>query len=116
MLVDWNRLDSLKQGDDEEEAAWLREMVESLLTNMEVRVNNIVHFTKEKKDAELQAELHQTKGVSANFGLEELRTLVAEAERFLKAGDQDQSYNLSLKMPSIWQQTKEELKKKFGIV
>ncbi|EMO76428.1 hypothetical protein LEP1GSC127_4390 [Leptospira kirschneri str. 200801925] len=49
MLVDWNRLDSLKQGDDEEEAAWLREMVESLLTNMEVRVNNIVHFTKEKK-------------------------------------------------------------------
>lgn len=49
MLVDWNRLDSLKQGDDEEEAAWLREMVESLLTNMEVRVNNIVHFTKKKK-------------------------------------------------------------------
>ncbi|KPA34180.1 Hpt domain protein [Leptospira interrogans] len=49
MLVDWNRLDSLKQGDDEEEAAWLREMVESLLTNMEVRVNNIAHFTKEKK-------------------------------------------------------------------
>lgn len=71
---------------------------------------------KKKKDAELQAELHQTKGVSANFGLEDLRTLVAEAERFLKAGDQDQSYNLSLKMPSIWQQTKEELKKKFGIV
>ncbi|EMJ38656.1 hypothetical protein LEP1GSC079_0302 [Leptospira interrogans str. FPW1039] len=49
MLVDWNRLDSLKQGDDEEEAAWLREMVESLLTNMEVRVNNIAHFTKKKK-------------------------------------------------------------------
>ncbi|AAN51148.1 Hpt domain protein [Leptospira interrogans str. 2003000735] len=115
MLVDWNRLDSLKQGDDEEEAAWLREMVESLLTNMEVRVNNIAHFTKEKKDAELQAELHQTKGVSANFGLEDLRALVAEAEQKLKSGDVNVSYILTLKIPEIWKSTKEELKKKFGI-
>ncbi|EKR16569.1 Hpt domain protein [Leptospira interrogans serovar Pyrogenes str. 2006006960] len=111
MLVDWNRLDSLKQGDDEEEAAWLREMVESLLTNMEVRVNNIAHFTKEKKDA----ELHQTKGVSANFGLEDLRALVAEAEQKLKSGDVNVSYILTLKIPEIWKSTKEELKKKFGI-
>lgn len=49
MLVDWNRLDSLKQSDDEDEIAWLKEMVESLLTNMEIRIKNIVHFTEEKK-------------------------------------------------------------------
>ncbi|MBW0433474.1 Hpt domain-containing protein [Leptospira yasudae] len=115
MLVDWNRLDSLKQGDDEEEAAWLKEMVESLLTNMEVRVKNIVRFTEEKKDAELQAELHQTKGVSANFGLEDLRALVTEAEQLLKTADSNSSYALSLKTPSLWEQTKNELKKKFGI-
>ncbi|EMY77852.1 Hpt domain protein [Leptospira weilii serovar Ranarum str. ICFT] len=115
MLVDWNRLDSLKQGDDEEEAAWLKEMVESLLTNMEVRVKNIVRFTEEKKDTELQAELHQTKGVSANFGLEDLRALVAEAETLLKTEDRNLSYNLSLKTSAVWEQTRDELKKKFGI-
>ncbi|EKR65118.1 Hpt domain protein [Leptospira weilii str. 2006001853] len=115
MLVDWNRLDSLKQSDDEDEIAWLKEMVESLLTNMEIRIKNIVHFTEEKKDIELQAELHQTKGVSANFGLEDLRTLVTEAEQFLKTGDQDRSYALSLKTTVVWEQTRDELKKKFGI-
>ncbi|XDD50525.1 Hpt domain-containing protein [Leptospira sp. WS92.C1] len=115
MLVDWNRLDSLKQGDDEEEIAWLKEMVESLLTNMEIRIKNIVRFAEEKKDSELQAELHQTKGVSANFGLEDLRILVTDAEQNLKTGTSDSSYTLSLKIPNIWEPTKEELKKKFGI-
>ncbi|ALO26143.1 hypothetical protein LBBP_01864 [Leptospira borgpetersenii serovar Ballum] len=115
MLVDWNRLDSLKQSDDDDEIAWLKEMVESLLTNMEIRIKNIVRFAEEKKDVELQAELHQTKGVSANFGLEDLRTLVAEAEQFLKTGDQDRSYTLGLKTTVVWEQTRDELKKKFGI-
>ncbi|AVV51721.1 MULTISPECIES: Hpt domain-containing protein [Leptospira] len=115
MLVDWNRLDSLKQSDDDDEVAWLKEMVESLLANMEVRIENIVRFTEEKKDAELQAELHQTKGVSANFGLEDLRFLVAEAEQFLKTGDRDHSRTLSLKTTVVWEQTRDELKKKFGI-
>ncbi len=49
MLVDWNRLDSLKQSDDDDEIAWLKEMVESLLTNMEIRIKNIVRFAEEKK-------------------------------------------------------------------
>ncbi|WP_039940967.1 Hpt domain-containing protein [Leptospira alexanderi] len=115
MLVDWNRLDSLKQSDDDDEIAWLKEMVESLLANMEIRIKNIVRFTEEKKDIELQAELHQTKGVSANFGLEDLRALVAEAEQFLKTGDQDRSYTLGLKTTVVWEQTRDELKKKFGI-
>ncbi|TGK32733.1 Hpt domain-containing protein [Leptospira gomenensis] len=115
MLVDWNRLDSLKQGDDEEEIAWLKEMVESLLTNMEVRIQNIVRFAEEKQEASLQGELHQTKGVSANFGLEDLRALVAEAEQFLKAGDFGSCNGLCLKSPSVWEQTRVELKKKFGI-
>lgn len=70
---------------------------------------------RKKKDAELQAELHQTKGVSANFGLEDLRALVAEAEQKLKSGDANVSYILTLKIPEIWKSTKEELKKKFGI-
>ncbi|PJZ53616.1 Hpt domain-containing protein [Leptospira adleri] len=115
MLVDWNRLDSLKQGDDEEEAAWLKEMVESLLSNMEVRIKNIVRFTEEKKESDLQAELHQTKGVSANFGLEDLRALVTEAEQKLKSGDSNASFVLSLKTPATWESTREELKKKFEI-
>lgn len=76
---------------------------------------NIVRFSEETKDTELQAELHQTKGVSANFGLEDLRALVAEAEHFLKTGDRNQSYTLSLKTSTLWEQTRDELKKKFEI-
>ncbi|EMO62667.1 hypothetical protein LEP1GSC133_1772 [Leptospira borgpetersenii serovar Pomona str. 200901868] len=47
--------------------------------------------------------------------MEDLRTLVAEAEQFLKTGDQDRSYTLGLKTSVVWEQTRDELKKKFGI-
>lgn len=62
MLVDWNRLDSLKQSDDDDEVAWLKEMVESLLANMEVRIENIVRFTEEKKTLNSRRNFIKPKG------------------------------------------------------
>lgn len=46
--------------------------------------------------------------------MEDLRTLVAEAEQFLKTGDQDRSYTLGLKTSVVWEQTRDELKKNLG--
>lgn len=113
MLVDWSRLDSLKQGDDEDDIIWLEEMVRSLRKNMNSRLENIKTFTDEKKSVELQAELHQTKGVSANFGLAGIQKTVTEAELKLKEGNLEACLALCQELPSLWEQTKKELAPKF---
>ncbi|MGJ4745992.1 histidine phosphotransferase [Leptospira hartskeerlii] len=113
MLVDWSRLDSLKQGDDEDDIIWLEEMVRSLRKNMNSRLENIKSFTDEKKSVELQAELHQTKGVAANFGLAAVQKNVTEAELKLKEGNLEACLALCQELPSLWEQTKKELAPKF---
>ncbi|TGK06906.1 Hpt domain-containing protein [Leptospira semungkisensis] len=113
MLIDWSRLDSLKQGDDEEDRIWLEDMVRSLRKNMNSRLDNIKTFATEGKTSELQAELHQTKGVAANFGLAGMQKTVTEAESNLKAGNLDATVKLCEELPSLWEQTKKELAPKF---
>ncbi len=113
MLVDWSRLDSLKQGDDEEDKLWLEEMVRSLRKNMNSRLENIGTFVSQKKETELQAELHQTKGVAANFGLSGIQKTVTEAEIRLKEGNQEECQKLCSDLPGLWEKTKAELAPKF---
>ncbi|PJZ68106.1 histidine phosphotransferase [Leptospira perolatii] len=113
MLVDWSRLDSLIQADDEDDKEWLSEMIESLKTNMSSRLTNIVSFSSDQKQSELQAELHQTKGVAANFGLEKLRTTIANAEELLKNGNLTSCHELCSSLGEIWTQTKAELNTKY---
>lgn len=113
MLVDWSRLEALKQGDDEEDRLWLEEMVRSLRKNMNSRLENISNFVSEKKATELQAELHQTKGVAANFGLSGVQITVTEAEAKLKGGDLEACLQLCANLPDLWEKTKIELAPKF---
>ncbi|TGL60806.1 Hpt domain-containing protein [Leptospira sarikeiensis] len=113
MLVDWSRLDSLKQGDDEDDILWLEEMVRSLRKNMNSRLENIKVFADEKKGTELQAELHQTKGVAANFGLAAVQKNVTDAELKLKEGNLEACISLCAELPGLWEQTKKELAPKF---
>ncbi|EPG74513.1 Hpt domain protein [Leptospira fainei serovar Hurstbridge str. BUT 6] len=113
MLIDWSRLESLKQGDDEEDKLWLEEMVRSLRKNMNSRLENIKSFVAEQKPNELKAELHQTKGVAANFGLIGLQISVTDAETKLKEGDLPGSLKLCAELPELWEKTKMELAPKF---
>lgn len=113
MILDWSRLNGLKQGDEEEDRLWLEDMIRSLRKNMNVRLDNIKSYAAQRKSEELRAELHQTKGVAANFGLAALQAKVTEAEAKLKQGDLATCLTLCEDLPDIWEKTKTELKTKF---
>lgn len=76
---------------DPEDQAWLKEMVTSLLENMATRVENLDRLMQTKDPKDLQSELHQIKGVAANFGLAALSEVVVKAESLVKEGDVESS-------------------------
>lgn len=114
LLIDWSRIESLVDMNDPEDQAWLKEMIASLLENMATRVENLDRLMQTKDPKDLQSELHQIKGVAANFGLTSLSEVVVKAEGLVKAGDVDSSILEGKKIPAIWESTKQELEKKFS--
>lgn len=99
---------------DPEDRAWLKEMITSLLENMATRIENLDRLLVSKEPKDLQAELHQIKGVAANFGLAALSELVIKAEGFAKAGDIESSVAEGIKIAPVWESTRIELEKKFS--
>ncbi|MDF3821925.1 Hpt domain-containing protein [Leptospira sp. 96542] len=113
MVIDWARIESLVDMNDPEDLAWLKEMVGSLLENMATRVENLEGLLSLKNQKDIQSELHQIKGVAANFGLAALSEVVVKAEALAKQGILDESITEAKKIPPIWQTTREELLKRF---
>jgi HPt (histidine-containing phosphotransfer) domain-containing protein len=99
---------------DPEDQAWLKDMIVSLLENMTVRIQNISQFMQTKEQKDLQAELHQIKGVAANFGLSALSHVVVEAEAKAKLGEIDAAIELARQISPIWDDTRKELQTRFG--
>ncbi|TGN19170.1 Hpt domain-containing protein [Leptospira idonii] len=99
---------------DPDDQAWLKDMIISLLENMTVRIQNLNRFMQTKEPKDLQAELHQIKGVAANFGLAALSKVVIEAEAKAKEGDIEGAIVISGQVPSVWEVTRKELEVKFG--
>ncbi|GBF51691.1 Hpt domain protein [Leptospira ryugenii] len=113
MLIDWSRIESLVDTNDPDDLNWLKEMIASLLENMAVRIQNLGQFMEARSAKDLQSELHQIKGVAANFGLSALSALVIEAESKAKTGDIDTCISIATKIAPIWEETKLELQKRF---
>lgn len=114
MNIDWSRIESLVDINDPEDQAWLKDMIVSLLENMTVRIQNMNQFMQTREQKDLQSELHQIKGVAANFGLAALSKVVVEAEAKAKSGDVDGAVELSKEISPIWEETRKELQSKFG--
>ncbi len=114
MNIDWSRIDSLVDINDPDDLAWLKDMIFSLLENMAVRVQNLSNFMQTKEQKDLQSELHQIKGVAANFGLSALSQIVVEAEAKAKEGEIDAAIELSAKIAPIWEATRKELQARFS--
>ncbi len=114
MNIDWSRIESLVDINDPDDLAWLKDMIISLLENMTVRIQNMENFMQTKEQKDLQSELHQIKGVAANFGLSALSKIVIDAEAKAKAGEIDASIELSKQISPIWDVTKKELQTRFG--
>ena len=58
--------------------------------------------------------LHQLKGVTANFGLEDLNKQIVYAESLGKSGKFPESMEESKKLRYSWENAKIELKKRFS--
>ncbi len=114
MNIDWSRIESLVDINDPDDQAWLKDMIVSLLENMTVRIQNMSEFMQTKDPKNLQSELHQIKGVAANFGLSSLSKVVIEAEALAKAGNVDGSVEISKQISPIWDETRKELETRFG--
>lgn len=99
---------------DPEDLVWLKEMIVSLNENMPVRIQSLREKMEKKDQKELQSELHQIKGVAANFGLALLSQIVIKAEADAKAGNLDLSISESEKIPDAWEKTKAELDARFS--
>jgi HPt (histidine-containing phosphotransfer) domain-containing protein len=115
MNVDWVRINSFITEGDEEEEAWLRDMIQTLIENYEERLTELAEITKLRDISKLVALLHQMKGITSNFGLEALRKITSEAESLAKANNLEASLAETAKLLPTWESTKVELKSKLGI-
>lgn len=113
MLVDWTRIDALMDGDDPSDLEWIKDMISTLFENMSVRMENLNIFSLKSEADKLKAELHQIKGVAANFGLQDLYDLVFDAETKVKTGYLPDAISLTPKILDVWKKTKTELEKKY---
>lgn len=113
MLIDWSRIESLIDGDDPSDLEWIQDMIQTLYENMVTRIENVKKFSDNREAESLRSELHQIKGVSANFGLKQLYEMVLDAESKVKEGNLEEGIALSIKVPAVWEETKLELQKKY---
>jgi HPt (histidine-containing phosphotransfer) domain-containing protein len=113
LLVDWKRIEALIDGDDPSDLEWIQEMIHTLYENMVTRINNINQYCDSENKDNLKSELHQIKGVAANFGLDDLYEIVISAETKLKADDIQSGIVLARKVEGVWEETKNELGKKY---
>ena len=107
MLIDQNRLNSLRKSEEDEK--WFQEMIQTLLENMESRLKNIQKAMDEKNDVHLQREFHQIKGMSLNFGLVEIGEKSEKAESLLKSNNIKEAKVIANNLKEIWEKSKEEL-------
>ena len=114
MLIDWSRIEILVDGDKPEDRAWITEMVGTLNTNMETRMINIQNSIDNNEMDKLQFELHQIKGVAANFGLDKLYNLVVDSETLIKEGNGQEAIEKAKSIQSIWLATQNELTQRFS--
>ncbi len=115
MNVDWSRIDSFIDVDNEEEQEWLKDMIQTLISNYEERLVELEEFTAKKDNPGLIGLLHQMKGITSNFGLDALRKIIQQAETFAKANNLETALIETAKLAPVWQETKSELKLKLGI-
>lgn len=115
MLVDWSRIESLVDITDPDDRKWLTDMMRTLLENMAQRMTNLGNLINQSAEKDLQSELHQIKGVAANFGLKAMSDVVVLAESLAKSQDWKLCYAESQKIAPLWEQTQAELLKRFPI-
>jgi HPt (histidine-containing phosphotransfer) domain-containing protein len=99
---------------DPEDLAWLKEMIGSLLDNMPLRIQTLAEKIESGDRPAIQSELHQIKGVAANFGLSLLSEIVVKAESEAKSGNLEIAIQTSQNIPDAWEKTKQELIERFG--
>lgn len=114
IYVDWSRLESIADPNDPSDQEWLKDMITNLYENMETRIQNIISFLNTHNLESLRLELHQIKGVAANFGLKELFQLTKEAEQSIKDGKPENGIELAKKVESTWKETKKFLQEKYS--
>lgn len=113
-LINWSRIESLIDGDTEEDLQWMRDMIQTLVSNMDTRLENILKSSNSKDWTALKSELHQMKGVAANFGLTTLTEKVVSAENLLKHDKGSEAIPLCSELPALWTDTLKELKTRFS--
>lgn len=114
MHIDWSRIESLVDTNDPDGEAWRKDILFSLFENMNVRIQNLKQFLNQKAAKEVQSELHQIRGVAANFGLATLLQVVTEAEEKVKLGELDACIVLCTQINPAWEETKKQLLEKIG--
>ena len=115
MNVNWDRIESFASLDDPEEVEWLKDMIVSLIDNMKDRLAELEGVKKNPDATKSQSVLHQIKGVAANFGLENLQKLAAEAELKAKEGDIQSAITIADGIAPSWEDAKQELTDRFPV-
>ena len=75
-------------------------------------MNHSIQFSKDQDDTNLQSELHQVKGVAANFGLTSLYNIVLLTESKLKEKMKEEAFKLTNSVVQSWVETKEAIQNK----
>jgi HPt (histidine-containing phosphotransfer) domain-containing protein len=66
MNVDWERINSFIDEENEEERDWLKDMIGTLISNYEERLAELNEIIKKQDNEGLISLLHQMKGITAN--------------------------------------------------
>jgi HPt (histidine-containing phosphotransfer) domain-containing protein len=113
MLIDWSHIKTIADPDNPDDIEWLKEMILTLENDFSERLVELRSFIDEKNNSKLQSLLHQIKGVSANFGLDELKQISTRGEAAAKVTNLSEAIIEGEKIFEVWEKTKVELQKKF---
>ncbi len=113
MIVDWNRIEALVDPKDPSDIEWLKEMIHTLYENMNTRIQNLNSYLSTRDSENLRSELHQIKGVAANFGLQKLFELTQESESLIKQSMLEEGISSAKQVEEVWLETKKELQTRY---
>lgn len=115
MFVNWERISLLADPNDPDDQIWLADTMKNLALDLDEKIAQALRLAQENNIEELKANLHQMKGVAANFGFELLAKQASEAEDYFRNSHFEKGKELVSQLKTTWENTRQELKTKFSV-
>ena len=113
--VNWERVKTFANLDDPADLEWLKETAKDLQLTMESKIKTLNNLLTEPDRSVLSNLCHQMKGISSNFGLDQIHDISLRAEKILKLENWEDSLELLSQLDQSWKKAEKELIKTLNL-